>query len=341
MRLGRDPKICVLGAGSWGTALAALLAAAGHSVVLWDRSQERVEEISNTRVNSRFLPDVPIPEEVHPVADLQEAVQGRKIVVVAIPSQFVREVVAGIGPEVAGSEAIYVSTAKGIENKTLMRMSQVLIETIPNLDPDRVVALSGPSHAEEVARKIPTAVVAASASAETARRIQETFMTPFFRVYTHTDIVGVELGGALKNIIALAAGIGDGVGYGDNTKAALMTRGLVEITRLGVALGAERLTFAGLSGMGDLIVTCMSRHSRNRYVGEQIGRGRKLEEILQEMVMVAEGVRTTESAYELAERHHVEMPITREVYRVLFEGKSPRQAVYDLMTRRAKFEDWG
>jgi glycerol-3-phosphate dehydrogenase (NAD(P)+) len=280
-----EAKIAVLGAGSWGTALAVLLAGAGRQVVLWDRNEDRVAEIANARTNTPYLPDVEIPAGVHPTADLEEAVDGRDMLVLAVPSQFLREVVRRLSFSNQREIPIFVSTAKGIENRTLLRMSQVLTETIPELLPERIVVLSGPSHAEEVARKIPTAVVAASVSADTARAVQQAFMTPSFRVYTHTDVVGVELGGALKNVIALAAGIGDGVGYGDNTKAALMTRGMVEITRLGVALGADRLTFAGLSGMGDLIVTCMSRHSRNRYVGEQIGKGRNLQEVLDEMVI--------------------------------------------------------
>ncbi len=336
-----EAKIAVIGAGSWGTALAVLLARAGQPVVLWDRNQERVEEIRTARTNTRYLPGVNIPQCVAPTGDAREAVSGRDMVVLAVPSQVLRQVVSRLPLPAGERRPIFVTTSKGIENRTLLRMSQVLAEAVEGLTPERIVVLSGPSHAEEVARLVPTAVVAASVDAAAARQVQQAFMTPSFRVYTHADVIGVELGGALKNVIALAAGIGDGVGYGDNTKAALMTRGMAEITRLGVALGADRLTFAGLSGMGDLIVTCMSRHSRNRYVGEQIGKGRKLQEVLDGMVMVAEGVRTTESAYELAQRKGVEMPITQEVYRVLFEDKPPRQAVYDLMTREAKVEDWG
>jgi glycerol-3-phosphate dehydrogenase (NAD(P)+) len=231
--------------------------------------------------------------------------------------------------------------SKGIENETLLRVSQIYSDVIPGFSQDQFIVLSGPSHAEEVSRFIPTTVVAASSNLENAKIIQDIFMTETFRVYSHTDIIGVELGGSLKNIIAIAAGIGDGVGFGDNTKAALITRGLVEITRLGTAMGSEPLTFAGLSGMGDLVVTCMSQHSRNRFVGDEIGKGKTLKQVLSEMVMVAEGVKTTKSAFDLAKKFNVEMPITEEVYKTLFEEKNPKQAVFDLMTRGAKQEKFG
>jgi glycerol-3-phosphate dehydrogenase (NAD(P)+) len=235
-------------------------------------------------------------------------------------------------------DLIWVSAAKGIENDTLLRVSQIIEE---KSEKNRIAVLSGPSHAEEVSRAVPTAVVCASANGEAAKWVQSAFMSSRFRVYTHTDVIGVELGAALKNVVALAAGIIDGVGAGDNTKAALMTRGMAEITRLGTKLGANSLTFAGLSGMGDLIVTCMSRHSRNRFLGEQIGKGKSLEQALSEMVMVAEGVKTTRAAFELAQQHDVEVPIINEVYNILFLQKNPKHAVYDLMTRAAKYEDWG
>jgi len=231
--------------------------------------------------------------------------------------------------------------SKGIENETLLRVSQIYSDVISYFTQDQFIVLSGPSHAEEVSRFIPTTVVAASSSLENAKKIQGIFMTETFRVYSHTDVIGVELGGSLKNIIAIAAGIGDGVGFGDNTKAALITRGLVEITRLGTAMGSDPLTFAGLSGMGDLVVTCMSQHSRNRFVGEEIGKGKTLKQVLSEMVMVAEGVKTTKSAYDLAKKYKVEMPITEEVYKTLFEDKNPKDAVSDLMTRGAKQEKFG
>jgi len=258
--------------------------------------------------------------------------------VIVIPSHAVRDVVSKIAAKVS-SNVIWVTAAKGIENKTYLRMSQVITE-VCSAGADDVAVLSGPSHAEEVSRRVPTAIVAGSVNKGTARKVQDLFMTPYFRVYANLDIAGVEFGGALKNIIALAAGICDGAGFGDNTKAALMTRGLVEMNRLGVKLGANSDTFAGLSGMGDLIVTCMSRHSRNRYVGEQIGKGRTLQDILDEMVMVAEGVKTTQSVFGLAKKEKVEMPITVQVYKTLFENKSPVKAMQDLMTRASKIEDW-
>ena len=237
-----------------------------------------------------------------------------------------------------------IKKAKSVSQQDVQKLQQTvseIIEKVGGIDKKNIAVLFGPSHAEEVSRGIPTAIVSASSYIKTAQLVQKLFMTSYFRVYANPDIIGVELGGCLKNVIAVAAGICDGAGFGDNTKAALITRGLVEMNRLGVKLGAQPDTFAGLSGMGDLIVTCMSRHSRNRHVGEQIGKGRKLQEVLDEMVMVAEGVKTTQSVYKLAKRERVEMPITIEVYKTLFEGKSPVQAMQDLMTRASKIEDWG
>jgi glycerol-3-phosphate dehydrogenase (NAD(P)+) len=334
-------KVAVIGAGGWGTALAILLHGNGHEVCLWEFRPEVAEELARTRENRQLLPGVPIPEEILITADLEEAATGAELVVVAVPSHTMREVARRLRPLPAVSQALVVSATKGIENESLMRMTEVLLAEMPELEPRRVVALSGPSHAEEVSRGISTAVVCACPCEESARLAQRAFMNKTFRVYTSTDVIGVELGGALKNVIAIAAGICDGAGFGDNTKAALQPRGLVEIVRLGVKMGANPLTFAGLTGMGDLIVTCMSKHSRNRYLGEQIGKGKALQQVLSEMVMVAEGVRTTRSAYELSRLHNVEMPITREVYRILFEGKDPRAALEDLMTRDAKMEAWG
>ena len=255
----------------------------------------------------------------------------------AVPSQFLRSVI----DEVSYSDiknSILVSVAKGIENKHLMTMSQMLKDVHPNLNDEQIGVLSGPSHAEEVSKRIPTAVVAASTELETSKSIQAAFMNSYFRVYSSTDILGVELGGAFKNVIAIGAGIIDGAGFGDNTKAAIMTRGVAEISRLGMAMGARPETFAGLSGMGDLIVTCMSKHSRNRYVGEQIGKGKTLKEVLKSMEMVAEGVETSRSASKLAENNNVETPITTEVYKILFEDKDPVKATTDLMTRDMKTE---
>jgi glycerol-3-phosphate dehydrogenase (NAD(P)+) len=329
-------RIGIIGAGSWGTALALLLQTNGHSVTIWNRDTEVIESIEKERINRKYLPEVVLPKEIQVETDVNKAARDKDGLVIAVPSHAVRSVIENIKD--INKDAILISVAKGIENKTLLRVSQILME---RFDEDNITVLSGPSHAEEVSRGIPTLVVTASKSQKSAEWVQNTFMSPVFRVYIHSDVIGVEIGGALKNIIALAAGIIEGAGGGDNTKAALITRGLVEITRLGTKLGANSLTFAGLSGMGDLIVTCMSRYSRNRYLGEQIGRGKKLDEVLSEMVMVAEGVRTTRSAYELAAKHQVEIPIITEAYNVLFQDKDPKQAVFDLMTRAAKVEDWG
>ncbi|MFQ5825245.1 MAG: NAD(P)H-dependent glycerol-3-phosphate dehydrogenase [bacterium] len=326
----------IIGAGSWGTALAILLQSNGHSVTIWNRDSEVIASIAKERINRKYLPEVVLPKEIQIETDINEAAQDKDGLVIAVPSHAVRSVIEKIKD--INKDTILISVAKGIENETLLRVSQILME---RFDEDNITVLSGPSHAEEVSRGIPTVVVTASKSLKSAEWVQNTFMAPMFRVYIHSDVIGVEIGGALKNIIALAAGIIEGVGGGDNTKAALITRGLVEITRLGTKLGANSLTFAGLSGMGDLIVTCMSRYSRNRYLGEQIGRGKKLDEVLSEMVMVAEGLRTTRSAYELAAKHQVEIPIITEAYNVLFQNKDPKQAVFDLMTRAAKVEDWG
>ncbi len=334
-------RVAIIGAGGWGTALAILLHGNGHKVRMWEYRPEVAAELAARRENRQLLPGVRIPGEILITADLEQVALRADLVVVAVPSHTMREVARRLRPLPAMKTALVVSATKGIENDSLMRMTEVLLEEMPQLDAGRLVALSGPSHAEEVSRGISTAVVCACPCEESARMAQRAFMSKTFRVYTSADVIGVELGGALKNVIAIAAGICDGAGFGDNTKAALQPRGLVEIVRLGVKLGANPLTFAGLTGMGDLIVTCMSRYSRNRYLGEQIGKGRTLQQVLAEMVMVAEGVRTTRSAYELSRRHNVEMPITQEVYRILFEGKDPRAALEDLMTRDAKTEAWG
>ncbi len=330
-------RIAVLGAGSWGTTLAILLSNNSHRVSLWSYRETYAETIRVTRENPSFLPGVRIPDAIIATSNLRDAVEGTEMIVAAVPSQYVRHVVGQLGRTI-GEDTVLVNVAKGIENGTLMTMSEMLHETLPGLLPENIATLSGPSHAEEVSQKVPTTVVVASRSLETATLVQKVFLTPYFRVYASTDLRGVELGGALKNVIAIAAGIVDGAGLGDNTKAALMTRGIAEITRLGCALGADERTFAGLSGIGDLMVTCMSRHSRNRHVGVEIGKGRKLRDILSEMVMVAEGVATTQSAYELALQTGIEVPITTEVYRILFEDKDPLAACYDLMTRDPKGE---
>lgn len=332
-------KIAVFGAGSWGTALSISLAGAKHDVTLWARRSEMVEYLRKERVNQSYLPEVQLPEEVHLTADLEEAGQGKDLWVFAIPSQSVRAVASKLAPH-ADERLVLVSVAKGIENDTLKTSTQVLDELVPPVPSQRIGVLYGPSHAEEVGQLLPTTVVAAAPARSVAEYLQSVFMTPRLRVYVNTDVIGVEIAGSVKNVMAIAAGISDGVGFGDNTKAAIVTRGLSEIKRLGVAMGAKPSTFAGLAGIGDLVVTCMSGHSRNRYLGEQVGKGRTLEEVEREMSMVAEGVRTTISVRALARRHGVEMPITEAVYSVLFDGKSPHEAVYDLMNRSAKHEDW-
>jgi len=330
-------RIAVLGAGSWGTTLAILLAENSHRVTLWSYSEEDAGRIRATRENPDFLPGIRIPEAVTVGSDLEAAVDGAEMLVCAVPSQFLRSVVARLG-RIPAERLLVVNVAKGVENTTLMTMSEMLLDTLPHLSPAQIATLSGPSHAEEVSRRIPTTVVAASADLATARKVQQVFMLPYFRVYASNDIRGVEIGGSLKNVIAIAAGIIDGAELGDNTKAAVMTRGIAEIARVGVAMGAHIRTFSGLSGIGDLMVTCMSRHSRNRYVGVEIGKGRTLAAIVKGMVMVAEGVATTASAYELARRVGVEVPIIAEVYRILFEEKDPLVACHDLMTRDPKGE---
>lgn len=330
-------KISVLGAGGWGTTLAILLHYNGHDVILWEYFKKYSKELNKKRINIDYLPGVKIPREIKITSDLEESTTDKNLIVLAVPSQYLR----GVVKKISGSDiknSIFVSVAKGIETNTLMTMSQMLQDVHKHLTDDQIGALSGPSHAEEVSKRIPTAVVAASENLDTSKTIQAAFITSYFRVYSSSDILGVELGGAFKNVIAIGAGIIDGAKFGDNTKAAIMTRGVTEISRLGLAMGARPETFAGLSGMGDLIVTCMSKHSRNRYVGEQIGAGKKLKQVLKSMDMVAEGVETSRSASQLAAKHDVETPITSEVYKILFEDKDPVKATTDLMTRNMKME---
>jgi glycerol-3-phosphate dehydrogenase (NAD(P)+) len=324
-------KISVIGAGSWGTALASQLALKHSDVFLWARSSELTETMQQTRQNSAYLPDVFLPEQLICTSDIEQAVSGAELILLTTPSHAIRETAQKICPYVK-SDAILVTAAKGLETGTYKRMSQVIAEEIPQAA-DQVAALSGPNHAEEVGRQQPTASVVAATALHVAEAVQDAFMLPFFRVYTNPDIVGVELGGALKNIIALGAGAAEGLGFGDNTKAALMTRGLAEIARLGLALGANPLTFAGLAGVGDLMVTCTSRHSRNRRAGILLAEGKTAEQIQQQTNMVVEGIRATGAAYELSRTYNIEMPITEQIYQVLYEGKSPKTAVLELMTR--------
>lgn len=322
-------KVAIVGAGSWGTALSVMLAKKGIEVSLWVREEEIYRQIKEARENTRYLPGVPIPPGVIPTRSLDEALKGAQLTVLAVPSQYVRGMARQVAPFISAGQVV-VNVAKGFEVDTLLRLSQVIEQEIPSA---RVVVLSGPSHAEEVGRDIPTAVVSASYKKEDAELVQDVFMGPNFRVYTNPDVIGVEVGGALKNIIALAAGINDGLGFGDNSKAALITRGIAEISRLGQAMGAHPLTFAGLAGIGDLVVTCTSMHSRNRRAGILIGRGKPLAEALESIGMVVEGVTTCKVAYRLAQRYGVSMPITQQLYQVLFEGKDPREAVSQLMLR--------
>ena len=332
-------NIGILGAGSWGTTLAALLCENAHTVTLWSHDAFDVENMCATRCNSVYLPDFRLPDALAVTGDIGEAAADRDMLVIATPSQFVRPVLERLDARHV-REALLVNVAKGIENGSLLRMSEVVREVFPSFDRRRYAVLSGPSHAEEVCQKRPTTVVAAAEEQHTTDTVIRTFMTDSFRVYGSTDVTGVELGGSLKNVIAIGAGICDGSEFGDNTKAALITRGIAEIRRLGTAMGANAHTFAGLSGLGDLIVTTMSRHSRNRYVGEQIGKGRTVHAILDAMSMVAEGVATTRSAHELAQRVGTEMPITEQMYEILFNEKDPIAATQELMTREAKDEVW-
>jgi glycerol-3-phosphate dehydrogenase (NAD(P)+) len=325
--------VAVLGAGSWGTTLAVHLVAGGARVRLWGNVREDLDEMIRTRENRKFLPGIGLPEGVKVLPELEAALEGADFALYVVPSQAVREVAGRVA--VIGSRSLPVCAAKGLELGTLKRMSEVLAESLGGSDP---VILTGPSHAEEVSRGIPTSVVAAAVDEARARAVQVLCSAPAFRVYTNDDVAGCEYAAALKNVIAIAAGVCDGIGWGDNTKGALLTRGMAEISRLGVALGGRRETFFGLAGMGDLITTAMSRHSRNRHLGEGIGRGRSLAEVQASMVMVAEGVTTARVARELGRAHGVELPITEQVCAMLFEGRSPRAALQALMSRDLKSE---
>lgn len=334
-----EHPIAVLGAGSWGTALAYLLSAqAGHRVQLWARRLSLVESIQQSRRNVDYLPNVELPAGVHVTSDMHEAVSGARLIVFATPSQAVRAVARRLAGDL-GPEHAVVSVAKGIEVSTLLTTSGVLRSVLEKVPKERIGVLYGPSHAEEVGLGHPTTVVVAMPDLDLAEAIQNVFMTDTFRVYVNADLIGVEIAGSVKNVMAIACGISDGLGLGDNAKAALLTRGLAEIKRLGLALGAVHGTFAGLAGLGDLVVTCFSSFSRNRYFGEQIGLGRTMEEVEAEMQMVAEGVKTAVSVRELAQEAGVEMPIVEAVHRILFDHLPPKDAVFELMTRAAKRED--
>ncbi|MFA8342289.1 MAG: NAD(P)H-dependent glycerol-3-phosphate dehydrogenase [Rhodothermaceae bacterium] len=330
-------NISVIGAGSWGTTLALLLNNNGHSVTLWEYNKEYADSLISERENKTFLPGIKFPDDLKITNSIEEACTNQHMIVLSVPSQFIRSVLKQM-KSYNFKDLTFVNVAKGIEKGTLLRMDQVILDELPQLDENKLGILSGPSHAEEVSKKIPTVVTAAAKNEDTAKHIQGAFMTSYFRVYSSTDVVGVELGGALKNIIAIGAGVCDGAKFGDNTKAAIITRGLFEISKLGVALGAKPETFSGLSGMGDLIVTCGSQHSRNRFVGEKLGSGMKLKDIIESMNMVAEGVETCRSAYQLAQKVGIETPIINAVYQALFEDKDPVIATYELMDREMKPE---
>ena len=327
-------KISVMGAGSWGTALAILLNNNGHQVILWSALGDEVALLCEKRENPAKLPGVKIPEGILITKDEKLAMDQPDVVILAVPSPFTRSTSKRLAPYVRQGQII-VNVAKGVEEKTLMTLSEIIEQEIPCAD---VCVLSGPSHAEEVSRGLPTTCVVSSHKRATAEYLQEIFMSPVFRVYTTPDILGVEIGGALKNVIALAAGTADGLGYGDNTKAALITRGIAEIGRLGVKMGAKAETFAGLSGIGDLIVTCASVHSRNRKAGYLMGKGYTMKQAMDEVKMVVEGVYSAKAAKELAEKYEVEMPIVDEVNKILFEDKPAADAVIDLMLRDKKVE---
>ncbi|MBI1939795.1 MAG: NAD(P)H-dependent glycerol-3-phosphate dehydrogenase [Ignavibacteriales bacterium] len=330
-------RISVLGAGGWGTTLAILLHHNGHEVSLWEYKRSYAKILNRTRENKIYLPGIRIPKEIEITHSLENGCYNKHIIVLAVPSQFIRSVLIEMkGFDFKGTT--FVSVAKGIEKDTMFTVSQIINDTLKKISPSQIGVLSGPSHAEEVSRKIPTAVVAASMDKAASEHIQSAFINSYFRVYSSTDLLGVEYGGALKNVIAVGAGIIDGAKFGDNTKAAIMTRGIAEISRLGIALGAKPETFSGLSGMGDLIVTCMSKHSRNRYVGEQVGKGKKLKDVLKKMQMVAEGVETSRSVHQLSIKHDIQTPICAAVYQILFEDKDPIKATYELMTRDMKPE---
>jgi len=326
----------VLGAGSWGTAISLVLSANGHDVTLVARDPTRAAAIRAARENARYLPGVPLPDAVT-IATGDDALPAPDVLVFAVPSHGFRE--TAVWAAACWPSASLVSLTKGLDPATQERMSELLADAFGLAAGQRAVVLAGPSHAEEVAAGLPTVVVAASTDDEAAARAQALFLRPTFRVYTNSDVVGVELGVALKNVIALAAGIGDGLGLGDNARGALVTRGLAEMTRLGVALGGRRETFFGLAGLGDLVATCTSPHSRNRHVGIEVARGRSLDDVLASMTQVAEGVRTTGAARRLAAQHGIEVPIADQVHAVLFDGRPPREAMAALMTRDARAED--
>jgi len=333
--MSKKISVSVIGDGGWGTTLAILLQAKGFPVTLWGAFNDYVAYLSKKRVNTKFLPGVRIPREIEITDDLRSALEGKQLIILAIPAQYLRQVLGKIKHLDYPCQAIYVNVSKGIEIGSLKRMSEVIYQQLGRV---KLAILSGPTIAHEVACGIPTAAVIASREEKISKQLQDIFMTERFRIYTNRDVIGVELGGSLKNVIAIACGICDGLGFGTNAKAAILSRGITEISRLGSAMGAKADTFNGLSGLGDLVTTCISHYSRNRYVGEQVGKGKPLRKITDSMQMVAEGIATAKSAYGLSLKYKVDMPITREVYNVLYKNKPALRAVRDLMTRKKKKE---
>jgi glycerol-3-phosphate dehydrogenase (NAD(P)+) len=327
-------RVAILGDGGWGTTLALMLSKKGYAVTLWGAFADYIKVIEKNRFNPRFLPGIKIPRQIAITSDINSAVKDKEIIVLAVPSQFTRSVLKKVAGKF-NKKTIFLSVTKGIEISSSKRISEIVQAELGQV---KFAVLSGPTIAAEVARQIPTTAVAAAVDKQIRKTIQTVFSTKRFRVYTNPDVVGVELGGSLKNVIAIACGVSDGLGFGTNTKAAILTRGLAEISRLGKAMGAKPETFSGISGLGDLVTTCISKQSRNRSVGELIGKGKSLKEICQHMQMIAEGIPTAKSAYALSLKYKIDMPIIREVYHLLYKHKSPRQAVNDLMTRKSKEE---
>lgn len=331
----KKTDIAILGDGGWGTTLAMILSKNGHNVSLWGAFPEYAAYLNKKRINTKFLPGIKIPSAIEITGDLESAVTDKQLIVIASPSQYIRGVLNKLKQFEACRQAVYVSVTKGIEIKSSKRMSEVIKEELGDV---KIAVISGPTIAHEVAKGLPTAAVVAAYDPAVRSYLQAIFMNDRFRIYTNSDVIGVELGGSLKNVIAIACGISDGLGFGTNTKAAILARGLAEISRLGIAMGAKASTFSGISGLGDLVTTCISEYSRNRFVGEQIGKGKSLKQIRGSMQMVAEGVPTAKSAHELSLKYKVDMPITKEVYRVLYKNKSPLKAVKNLMMREKKEE---
>ncbi len=333
-------KVACIGAGSFGTTMAGLAAQNDNDVVLWCRRSELAEQINNLGANESYLPGVRLPEGLRATADIEEAMKGAEVCIMAVPSHGWREVLRTITDSLASVEAV-VSLTKGLEVDTNLRMSEVLFEECPDFPRERYVMLSGPNIAREIARRMPAATAIGCPDDKRAELVQNVFHQPYFRVYTNNDVIGCELGGAIKNIVAIAAGIADTMGFGDNAMAALMTRGLAELTRLGTRLGGQPLTFSGLAGMGDLIVTCTSKYSRNRRVGKELGKGRHIDDIIAEMNMVAEGVKTSKPILELGRKVDAWMPITEGVVSLLYEGTAPDQMVADILSRPPMPETFG